>query len=131
MLILQPFRHFTYVTAHSPTLPPLYLRHSSFSNPPFASPTSQALHLRHLTSRLWIFAICQNVISFSLDSGLSQKTRQNRHRVYVRVCVCVCVCGKFWFLLTISKQVTRVIRKFCPYIVRTIQKLSNATNLVC
>ena len=37
-LIIQPFRRFTYV-------------HSSFSNPPFASPTSQALHLIHLASR--------------------------------------------------------------------------------
>ena len=36
-----PFRHFTYVTTHSPTLPSLYLRHSSFSNPSVASPTSQ------------------------------------------------------------------------------------------
>ena len=43
-LIIQPFRRFTYVTAHSPTLPLLHLRHSSFSNPSFASPTSQALH---------------------------------------------------------------------------------------
>ena len=50
-LILQPFRRFTYVTAHSPTLPLLHLRHSSFSNPSFASLTSQALHLRHLASR--------------------------------------------------------------------------------
>ena len=50
-LILQPFRRFTYVTAHSPTLPLLHLRHSSFSNPSFASPTSQALHLIHLASR--------------------------------------------------------------------------------
>ena len=32
-LILQAFRHFTYVTIHSPTFPSLYLRHSSFSNP--------------------------------------------------------------------------------------------------
>ena len=66
-LILQPFRHFTYVTSHSPTLPSLYLRHSyseilpllhlrhsSFSNPWFASPTSQALHLIHLASRPWV-----------------------------------------------------------------------------
>ena len=50
-LILQVFRHFTYVTAHSPTLPLLHLRHSSFSNPSFTSPTSQALHLCHLASR--------------------------------------------------------------------------------
>ena len=52
-LILQPFYRFTYVTAHSPTLPLLYLRHSSFSNPFFGSPTSQALHLIHLASRPW------------------------------------------------------------------------------
>ena len=45
-LILQPFRHFTYVTAHSPTLPSLYLRHSSFSNPSVASPTLQLI-LQH------------------------------------------------------------------------------------
>ena len=62
--ILQPFRHFTYVTTHfptfrhltyvtarSPTLPILHLRHSSLSDPSFASPTSQALHLIHLVSR--------------------------------------------------------------------------------
>ena len=55
-LILQPFCRFTYVTAHSPTLPLFHLHHSSFSNPSFASPTSQALHLRHLTSRPW----CEN-----------------------------------------------------------------------
>ena len=42
-LILQAFRRFTYVTAHSPTLPSLYLRHSSFSNPSVASPTSQLI----------------------------------------------------------------------------------------
>ena len=40
ILILQAFHHFTYITAHSPTLPPLYLHHSSFSNPSIASPTS-------------------------------------------------------------------------------------------
>ena len=40
-LILQPFRRFTYFTAHSATLPLLHLRHSSFCNPSVASPTSQ------------------------------------------------------------------------------------------
>ena len=44
-LILQPFCCFTYITAHSPTIPLLHLRHRSFSNPSFASPASQALHL--------------------------------------------------------------------------------------
>ena len=37
----SPFRRFTYVSAHSPTLPLLHLRHSSFYSPSFASPTSQ------------------------------------------------------------------------------------------
>ena len=55
-LILQSFRHFTYVTPHSQNLPSLYIRHSSFPNPSFASPTSQTLHLRHLASR----ACCLN-----------------------------------------------------------------------
>ena len=32
LILLQPFHRFTYVTAHSPTLPLLHLRHSSFSN---------------------------------------------------------------------------------------------------
>ena len=49
-LILHPFPRFTYVTAHSPTLPLLHLRYSSFSNSSFASPTSQTLHLIHLAS---------------------------------------------------------------------------------
>ena len=42
-LILQPYRCFTYVTAHSPTLSSHYLRHSSFSKPSVASPTSQLI----------------------------------------------------------------------------------------
>ena len=42
-LILQLFRHFIYVTAHSPTLPSLYLRYNSFSNPSVASLTSQLI----------------------------------------------------------------------------------------
>ena len=50
-LILQPFRRFTYVTAHYPTLPLLHLHHSSFCNPYFAFHNSQALHLRHLARR--------------------------------------------------------------------------------
>ena len=42
-IILQPFCRFTYATAHSQTLPSLYLRHSSFSNPSVALPTSQLI----------------------------------------------------------------------------------------
>ena len=43
ILILQAFPHFTYVTAHSPTLPSFYLRHNSFSNPSDALPMSQLI----------------------------------------------------------------------------------------
>ena len=32
-LILQPYRHFTYVKAHCPTLPSLYLRHELILQP--------------------------------------------------------------------------------------------------
>ena len=53
-IILQPYSCFTYVTAHSPTLlsllrthsptlPSLYLRHSSFSKPSVALPMSQLI----------------------------------------------------------------------------------------
>ena len=44
-LILQAFSHFTNVTAHSdsPSFPSLHLRHSSFSNPSLALPTSQLI----------------------------------------------------------------------------------------
>ena len=66
-LILQPFRRFTYVTPHFPTLPLLDLRHSSFSNHFFASPTSQALHLRHLANRPCISTLVtkfsQNIVA--------------------------------------------------------------------
>ena len=50
ILYLQPFPRFTYITTHSSTLPLLHLHHSSFSNPSFASPTSQDFHLCYLAS---------------------------------------------------------------------------------
>ena len=50
-LILQTFRRFTYVRVLSRILPLLHLRHNSFSNLSFASPTLQTLHLRHMASR--------------------------------------------------------------------------------
>ena len=66
-LILQPFRRFTYFTAHSTTPPLLYLRHSSFSKPSLVSPTSQALHLRHLANRPCISTLVtkfsQNIVA--------------------------------------------------------------------
>ena len=49
------FRHFTYVTAHSPTLPLLHLRHSSFSKPSVASPTSQVI-LQHFRCFIYVTA---------------------------------------------------------------------------
>ena len=61
-LILQPSRRFTYVTVHSPTLPPLYLCHSSFYSPSVASPTLQARHVLHLASRPCIGVKKQSVV---------------------------------------------------------------------
>ena len=57
------FRHFTYVTAHFPTLPSPRLRHSSFSNPYVASPTSQ-LFLQTLFSLL----LCHRLFTCHLAS---------------------------------------------------------------
>ena len=68
-LILQPFRHFTYVTAHSPTFPSLYLRHNSFSNPSVASPTSQL--------------ILQPFFRFSYVTGFSPTSPGEPPMVYV------------------------------------------------
>ena len=42
-LILQPFRHFTYVTAHSLTLTSLSLPHDSFSDSSVASSASRLI----------------------------------------------------------------------------------------
>ena len=70
-LILKPFRRFTYVTANSPTLPLLHLRHSSFSNPSFASLMSQALHLIHLASYPWFNKLC-SFSNLSVTSPTSQ-----------------------------------------------------------
>ena len=50
----------SYVTTHSPTLPSLYLRRSSFSNPYVASPTSQFI--------LQLFFSFSYVTSSSLNS---------------------------------------------------------------
>ena len=56
-LILQPFPRFTYVATHSPTLPLLHLRHSSFSKLSVTSPKSHLIlilqafrHFTHVTA---------------------------------------------------------------------------------
>ena len=104
-LILQPFRRFTYVTAHSPTLPLLHLRHSSFFNPSFAFLTSQALHLIHLASRPW-----------AAGPTLAQRGRKGR-LTPMRHVASRCVasrCGHFfimyfkWHLAKASESMRRV-----------------------
>ena len=56
-LFLQPLHLITYVTAHSPTLPPLYIRHISFYSHSVASRTSQ-LHLQPFRRFTFIRAHC-------------------------------------------------------------------------
>ena len=74
-LILQPFRHFTYVTTHSPTLPSLYLRHCSFPNHSVASPTSQFI--------LQPFFRFSYVTSSSLNSPGEPPTIQTKKSVEI------------------------------------------------
>ena len=90
-LILQPFRRFTYVTAHSPTLPLLHLHHSSFSNPSFASPTSQALHLRHLANRS-----CISMLGTKFLQNIVADTNKNKALIDCHKC-----CSSF---LSIAKS---------------------------
>ena len=65
-LILQAFRHFTYVRAHSSTLTLLHLHHNSFSNPSAGLPTSQlilqALLLLHLHHRHFTYVTAHTPI---------------------------------------------------------------------
>ena len=85
LLIPQPLRHFTYITADSTTLPSLYLHHSSFHNPSvasptsqfalqpsFASPTSQDFHLVHLASRPCPLLQRKEFTVFSLVSAINE-----------------------------------------------------------
>ena len=72
-LIFQPFRHLTYVTAHSPTFPSLNIRHSSFSNPSVALPTSQLI-LHPLVASPTSQLILQPLLRFSYDTTSSLKT---------------------------------------------------------
>ena len=89
-LIFQLFRHFTYVTAHFPSLLSLYLRLRSLPNLSvasptsqlilqisFASPTSQALHLRHLASRPWIIHMYSHNYSVTTINAQLKETLHN------------------------------------------------------
>ena len=70
-LILQPFRRFTYVIAHSLTLPLFLLRHSSFSNPSFA-------YIGEVTEMLENELCSFSILSFT--SPTSQLILQPFHR---------------------------------------------------
>ena len=82
-LILQPFRHFTNVTAHYPTLPSLYLRHNSFFNSSVASPTSQF--------------ILQTFFRFSYVTGSSLTSPgEPPIPIYVSYKIFAKYCGRHW-----------------------------------
>ena len=61
--------------AYSPTFPSLYLRLSSFSNPSFHFPTSQALHVIHLASRpcctQGLFLLCRAAVVLTWFSDVN------------------------------------------------------------
>ena len=70
-LILQPFRRFTYVTAHSTALPLLHLRHSSFSNPSAASSTSELI-LQLFRRFTYVTGLPQPFRCFTYATGTSR-----------------------------------------------------------
>ena len=74
-LILQAFSHFIYVTAHShsQSFLSLHLRHSSFSNPSLALPTSQ-LFLQRFRCFTYVTAHSPTLLSLLL-----------RHRIFTYV----------------------------------------------
>ena len=75
-LILQPFHRFTYVIAHSPTLPSLYPRHSSFSNHSVTSPTSQLILQRF---RCFTYVTVHSPTLLSLLSSAHSPTLPSLH----------------------------------------------------
>ena len=72
-LILQPFRRFTYDTAHSPTFSSLHIFHSSLSNPSISLPTSQLI-LQPFRCFTYVTAHSPTVLSLLL-----------RHRLFTYV----------------------------------------------
>ena len=87
-LILHPFRRFTYITTHSPTLPSLYLHNSSFSNSSVASPTSLLIlhpfcRFTYVTARsptLPLLHLCHS--SFS-NPSFASSTSQVLHLIHL------------------------------------------------
>ena len=63
-LILQPFRCFTYVTAHSATLLSLLLRHRLF--------TWRAAHAKHWNERLFIAVQMRTILTTRIPSRLQE-----------------------------------------------------------
>ena len=78
------YRHFTYVTAYSPTLPSLYLRHSSFSKHSVALPTSQLILQRFFR------------FSYVTGSSLTLPGEPPMHISYVNCKIFPKYCGRHW-----------------------------------
>ena len=106
-LILQAFRRFTYVAAHSPTLPSFYLRRSSFFNPSVASPTvtahsptllSLVLHHRIFTYVTWRAAHVKEAIKEQIGKGYKHHFKEQN--------VCLVKSYKYIFSLIIKARVT-------------------------
>ena len=73
--------------AESSTLPLLHLRHGSFSNPSFASPTSQALHLIHLASYVvtgFLNQVAYPIVLMKLGGPRSKPYRPNFSSLHLR-----------------------------------------------
>ena len=136
-LILQPFRCFTFVTAHFPTLLSLCLRHSSFFNPFIASPSSQLIfqpfcrftYVAAHSSTLSLSHLSHN--SFS-NPSFASPTSQGLHLRHLasRPCtsypmftstVCFqCVGAWYRWSFIVVKWVLDVLLFSCPSSTRTV-----------
>ena len=118
-VFLQPFRCFSYVTAHPPTLPPLHLSHSSFYN---ASPTSTALPLLHLRHRHFTYVTTHSASLPPLhlrhrsfyNPSIVWPTSQALHILHLASCPCIggwkTVCGGLaYYSKLLSLEVATVL----------------------
>ena len=93
-LILQPFCHFTYITAHSPTFPSLHLHHSSFSNPSVTLPMSQLIlqpfhHFTYITAHPPTLPLLHLRHSSFSNPSFASPTSQALHLHHLVSCPCM------------------------------------------
>ena len=111
-LILQPFRRFTYVSAHSPTLPLLHLRHSSFSNLSITSPTSQLIlqpfcHFTYVTAHFPTLSLLHLRHNSFSNPSFTSPTSQALHLIHLASSPWYIMFRDINFLINFNKQISK------------------------